>query len=607
MSRRPSALPGRGPAPARRNASRAAGVGLVVLAVAPLLASDLWLTLATSVAVLALAALGLSLVVGQGGVLDLGHAVYFGLGAYATVIWARDHGGSVVVGAAIGVALAVLVSAVVFWVVRRASGLALALATLAVAVLVRSLAGGVELTGRNLGATGPTRTIHGTTDLTPVGLYVVVLVVLALATVAVARVRRSRLGRALALARHVPVAAEACGVATDRARAATFVAGAAVTGVAGTLSAISLRFVEPEALGVASSLELLTVAVIGGLPGAIGPILGAIVVRGLPEAIEPLSDYQVLITGVAFLAVLLRFRGGLVAPLLGALGRTPSPAPEPAVPGSPEPEPPAPGSPPPATRAAPSPAEGDRPAGGSPAPALLEVAGLAKRFGAVDALRDVSFVVRAGRLHGLVGANGSGKTTTLDVVTGFEVPDAGELRWDGAPIVAAGPQGRARLGMARTFQQGGLSPELTLRQNVMVGGHRWSRGGLAAAVLPGLGRRVEDELAAAADGALALVGLADLADERPESVGAGVRRRCELARCLAARPRLVVLDEPAAGLDDEEVAVLREVLLGLRAEGVAVLLVEHDLELVGGVCDTVTLLDAGTVVDAADDSGRAGR
>jgi len=572
----------------KRAVAAAAALAVVI---APLVASEYWVTFATSVAIGALAVVGLSLVVGHAGLLDLGHAAYFGLGAYVTVIWARDGHRPVVVGALLGVVAAGIAGLAVGLVVSRLSGLAVALATLAVALLAQSLAGGLEVTGRNLGTTGPTRLLWGSEPVTPVEIYLGVVVLLAAATGAVWRLRRSRVGRALALVRGAPDAASASGVAIVALRVQVFVVGAAVSGLAGAAFAVSLRFVDPMSIGLPRSIEFLTIGIVGGAASPLGPAMGATFVRALPEVFAPVAEYESLLAGVAFLVVLRWFGGGLAAAVERRL------APNPVLPPEAEPvhgPPAAPGE-----RVWAAARRDDAPTDPT---ALLSASDIVVDFGGIRALDGVSIEVARAEMHGLIGPNGSGKSTLLDVITGFAVPDHGDVVWQGASLAGRPPHHRARLGLARTFQHGGSAPQLTIRGNVMVGAHAWTRAGLLRAVGPT--PREERSVAERTDEVIDLLGLGPFAHLRPERVPAGARRLAEVGRCLAARPQLIVLDEPVAGLDDEETNRLMVALTGLRHDGVAVLLVEHDLELVAAACDTVTVLDAGSVVDVDGSAAR---
>lgn len=220
--------------------------------------------------------------------------------------------------------------------------------------------------------------------------------------------------------------------------------------------------------------------------------------------------------------------------------------------------------------------------------ALLEVRDLSVHYGGVAALDDVSFDVDAGHIVGLIGPNGAGKTTCIDALTGFQAPSRGQVHFAGSAVTDLPPHQRARRGFVRTFQSLDLYEDLTVRQNLAVGASTptW-RESIADAIRP---RRRDDS---AVDEALDLVGIAALADRRPPDLPNGQRHLVALGRALVSRPTLVLLDEPAAGLDDQESAALGDLLRHLPRRGTTVLLVDHDMSLVLGVCDRVHVLDVG--------------
>jgi branched-chain amino acid transport system ATP-binding protein len=226
--------------------------------------------------------------------------------------------------------------------------------------------------------------------------------------------------------------------------------------------------------------------------------------------------------------------------------------------------------------------------------ALLEALGISKRFGGVQALKDVSLTINTNEIYGLIGPNGAGKTTFFNVLTGLYPRDAGEVLFAGEPLRLGSPHEVARAGIARTFQNIRLFGNMTARENVMVGRHLRTRAGVFGAVFRN--RRTRDEEADIRRRALDLlryVGIAERADELARNLSYGDQRRLEIARALATEPRLLALDEPAAGMNATETAGLKNLIEGLRADGLTVLLIEHDVRLVMGLCDRVAVLDYG--------------
>jgi len=228
---------------------------------------------------------------------------------------------------------------------------------------------------------------------------------------------------------------------------------------------------------------------------------------------------------------------------------------------------------------------------------LLQASEVAKHFGGVKALRDVSLSIRRGEIYGLIGPNGAGKTTFFNCMTGLYIPDGGGFTFDGAPLQADAPQRAAALGIARTFQNIRLFGNMTALENVMVGRHVRTRAGVFGAML--LNRATRDEEVAIRQRAIDLlhyVDIADCAEDLAKNLSYGDQRRLEIARALATEPKLLCLDEPAAGMNATETEELRLLIEGIRKDGTTVLLIEHDVKLVMGLCDRVAVLDYGALV-----------
>nr|MBL8409886.1 ABC transporter ATP-binding protein [Dechloromonas sp.] len=228
---------------------------------------------------------------------------------------------------------------------------------------------------------------------------------------------------------------------------------------------------------------------------------------------------------------------------------------------------------------------------------LLEARAVAKHFGGVKALRDVSLSIREGEVYGLIGPNGAGKTTFFNCMTGLYVPDGGGFVFDGQPLVADAPDQAAARGIARTFQNIRLFANMTALENVMVGRHVRTKAGVLGAMLQTKATR--DEEAAIRQRAMDLlhyVRIEDRAEDLAKNLSYGDQRRLEIARALATEPRLLCLDEPAAGMNGTETAELRDLIDGIRRDGTTILLIEHDVKLVMGLCDRVAVLDYGALV-----------
>ncbi len=228
---------------------------------------------------------------------------------------------------------------------------------------------------------------------------------------------------------------------------------------------------------------------------------------------------------------------------------------------------------------------------------ILKVSGVHKRFGGLQALSDVGLTIERRQIYGLIGPNGAGKTTFFNVITGLYQPDAGTFELDGTPYSPTEPHKVAEAGIARTFQNIRLFPEMTALENVMVGRHVRTKATALGAVLRT--KRTREEEAAIRRRSLELleyVGIAKYADYQARTLAYGDQRRLEIARALATEPKLLALDEPAAGMNATEKVALRALLENIRKDGVTILLIEHDVKLVMGLCDRVTVLDYGKII-----------
>ena len=226
--------------------------------------------------------------------------------------------------------------------------------------------------------------------------------------------------------------------------------------------------------------------------------------------------------------------------------------------------------------------------------ALLEVERVTKRFGGLVALSEVSFAIQSGEIYGLIGPNGAGKTTLFNVLTGLYRQDEGRFRFDGRVLERMTPDRIAAIGIARTFQNIRLFANLSALENVMIGRHVRTHAGVVGAVLRTPGTRAEEAaIAHRARELLAYVGIAARGNELAKHLSYGDQRRLEIARALATDPRLLALDEPAAGMNATEKIELRRLLESIRRDGVTILLIEHDVRLVMGLCDRVLVLDYG--------------
>ena len=540
---------------------------LAVAAAVPLLtANTYYLFVAMLIGITIVVTTGLNVLAGLSGQVSLGQAGFYALGAYAGAIAATRLGLGfwsalplgAVVGGAVGVVLA-LAS-------LRVTGPYLAMVTIAFGIIVEH--GLIEwdtLTQGFGGIANIPRPRLGGLELTlPRYYYVVLLAVLA--SLALARnLERSPWGRALVAVRESDIASESLGLNPYFLRTAAFTLGAAFAGVGGCLYAFLSGFVSPDSFTMQASILFLLVILFGGLGRVLGPVVGAVVLIVLPELLHRFSDYRLVLYGVLLLGSIYFLPGGIVGALGGRRARRAD---------------------------AGLAAEPWRPAPN--AGRALDARGVGIRFGGIAALTDADLTVAAGSVHGLIGPNGAGKTTLLNLLTGFYRPDSGRVRFGDAGLEALPPHRVARAGVGRTFQTTQLFDAMTVVDNVRVGlaGQRIGSVWGALAGTPAVRAR-ERRLRAEALGLLAFVGYRGDPDELARNLPFGHKRVVEIARALGRRPEALLLDEPAAGLAPSEIDGLADLIGRIRADGTAVLLVGHHMDLVMGVSDRVTVLNHG--------------
>ncbi|MGA4867428.1 ABC transporter permease subunit [Streptomyces lavendulocolor] len=538
--------------------------------------------LRTAVQVPALAVILLSLVVvtGRGGQIALGQAAYAGLGALFTALLAagRFPGLPRLAEPAALLAAVVLVAPLGLltgWPAIRRHGLALALATLAVGVAVSRFVFAQPYATAGLVLSRPAGLASDR------AYYAVELAVLAGALLLVAALRRGRTGRALAALRDHEAGAGAAGVRVPALKLLAFVAGAALAALGGGLLGMGVQAFDPAAYDPVRGLLWFAAVLVLGADSLLSPLVAAALLVGLDAGARGGAAAAVIGLLAAFtarvppLASLLPSSPGPLRPRRTGPGR-PAAAPVPAAPHPPAPPAtgPAPHPAPPATGPAPHPAPPAPPARG------LEALGVTLRYGEFTALDRVDLLVAPGRVTALVGPNGAGKSSLFHCLAGTARPSAGRVRLDGTDITGRPAHARTRLGVARTFQEPAVFPSLSVEDNVRVGGEQ--------------GRVRDDPYAV--ERALRLLGLTGVRHLPAGGLATGTLRRVDVARAVAGRPHTLLLDEPAAGLDAAETAALARVLKALAADGTAVLVVEHDPDLVADVADTVHVMEAGRIV-----------
>jgi branched-chain amino acid transport system permease protein len=585
--------------------------GLAVLVAAfPLVATTQLVTLGVFAGFYAIAALGLSLLMGRAGQVSLGQAGFFAVGAYTSAILVVRHGWNAVLAALVAVVVTMLVGLVVGLPLLRLRGHYLALATLGFGIILAVVANEWELTGATSGIYGiPKPVFNGRTYDSAREFFWLVWPLVLVAVFLAANLVRGRVGRALAAVSDSEVAAQTLGIDTFRLRLQVLVLSAALASVAGSMYAHWVTVVNPSAASFLLSVEFLLMAVVGGLSSVWGAVLGALFVQALgelltiwvPRLIEGASgEYQLIGFGVALAAVVVLLPGGLAGVVRRLAGGLESEAATSAAGGHLEPS----GGPPanhgggavvppaPASSTGPLLAREGRPAPGT---AVLRVTGVSRRFGGVRAVDGVDLVVATGEVVALIGPNGAGKSTLFDLVSGVTLASAGTVEVAGVRV-AGRPHRVAAARAARTFQNLRIFGSMSVLENVMVGRHLRSRAGMVAAAVVLPARAEEAAVEASARGLLDLLGLADVADHPAGELPFGRQRLVEIARALATEPDLLLLDEPMAGLSAAERAGLVGLLRRLRDGGMAILLVEHDVDAVMALADRVVVLDEGRVI-----------
>lgn len=564
-----------------RPAAVASGV-LVLLLVAGSVSSatvQIW----TFVLVNVLLAQAINVLTGFAGQISLGHAAFLGLGSYGSALLMSRLG----LPLPLSVLGATLLSAAAGWLLSFAAGRVrefyLAMMTLGFGLIFfEVLREWNSLTGGMTGLSGvPSPALKSLTvfgwKVDVVDYFRIVLLVSAAATWLLHNLLSSPYGRAYFAIHASEVAAGSIGIPRIDTKREAYVVSAGLAGLAGGFYAHLVGYLGPDGFGLNRSVEALVMAVVGGLGALSGPVLGAIVFTYLPEKLQVFAEWQFVVYGLILTLTFILLPSGMSGLVLprrsyirsaalaraGHASKQPAAAPEEVAAGVPN----------------------------------LRAQTISKSFQGLRALDGVSLEISGGRIVGLVGPNGSGKSTLVNVISGVYRPDGGTVHFDGADITGAPDHQVAQRGVLRTFQDPRLVTSFTVRENVLLGLHRRYRQGHLAAMLA-LPSAVQEDVAMLreVDAALRLTGLQAQADAMVRNLPYGDQRMTELARVLVAGARVVMLDEPAAGLSEVELERLGAVLRELKARGIAVVLIEHHMEFLDDLVDDVVVLDAGRCI-----------
>ena len=550
---------------------------IAALAVGPLLLPEFYVTLLNYIGLYAIVALGLVLLTGVGGLTSFGQAAFVGLGAYTTAYLTTVHGVSPWLTLLAGLAITAAVALFLGSITLRMGGHYLPLGTIAWGISLYFLFGNVDFLGGHTGITGvPALSLFGFELKSGREFYYLIWAVLLVIVLATRNLLDSREGRAIRALKGGTLMAEAMGVNTPRSKIVIFTVAALYACLSGWLYAHLQRFVNPTPFAIAQGIEYLFMAVIGGVAHVWGAILGAGLITllkqwlqdWLPRVFGQSGNFEVIVFGLLMIFVLHRAREGLWPIVLRLF---------------------------PAQNARPRVADAEPlprrslPERGS---VVLEVRDATKRFGGLVANNAMNLSVRAGEVMALIGPNGAGKSTMFNGISGVDPVTSGAVSFRGERIETLAARDIARRGMSRTFQHVRLLPTMSVLENVAIGAHlRGQRNFVHAALRT---ERVEEaRLLHEAALQIERCGLAEHMYDAAGSLPLGKQRIVEIARALAADPCLLLLDEPAAGLRYLEKQALGDLLRRLRDDGMAILLVEHDMDFVMGLADRVVVMEFG--------------
>ncbi len=565
---------------------------VALLAVVPLVAPEFTVTLLNYIGLYALVALGLVLLTGVGGLTSFGQAAFVGLGAYTSAwlttnvdslpAWIGWLGSNAWLGLIAGLLLTAAVAVFIGTMTLRLSGHYLPLGTIAWGISLYFLFGNMQLLGGFTGMTGiPPIRIFGHEIESGREIFYLIWAFLLAGIVTTNNLLDSREGRVIRALRGGRVMAESMGASTAASRMVIFVLAPLHAAAAGWLYAHMQRFLNPTPFSLHQGIEYLFMAVVGGAGYVWGALLGAGVISiakqwlqdWLPRLLGQSGNFEVIVFGIAMIVVLQRARDGLWPAIASRvpLKAQPRVIDTAATPLARQPAPP----------------KGEL---------LLQLKHVTRRFGGLVAVNQMNLEVKSGEIVALIGPNGAGKSTTFNLLSGVDDPTEGEVIFRGQQVAGRESREIAALGMSRTFQHVKLLPTMSVLENVAIGAHKRENPGLFTGVLTGawrLDRKAEARLLAEAARQVERVGLAEQMHMQAGSLPLGKQRILEVARALAADPCLLLLDEPAAGLRYKEKEALAELLRRLRAEGLSILLVEHDMDFVMGLVDRIYVMDFG--------------
>ena len=600
--------------------------GLAVLALFPVvIPNPYYIHLAETILIYAILLFGLDIVVGYTGQVSLGHAGLFGIGSYATGVLVFKLGLPFWLAMPASIVGAAVFGAILALPALRVTGPYLAMVTLAFGTIVQILINEMSfLTEGPMGIKIHKPVLFGH-KLTEIEYYYMVAALMVISLIVVHRILKSNLGRAFEALRDSPIASDCMGVSVYRYKVYAFVISAGFAGLAGSLYAYSEEYISPNTYNFELTILFLLAVIMGGRKTRSGALIGAVIVVMLPSLLADIElfrkiavaaavlgvigsafmlakkrstvrgvlvplvatiglaaysykldnmvDWRLTIFGLMTLFVVYYLQDGIVGFLMSFIGKGRRHVQAVASHGV---------------------APFDHAQGGAQGATLLRVDQALMQFGGLKALNQVDLNVTQGSVHGLIGPNGSGKSTMMNVLTGIYKPTAGKVEFAGAVISGRTPSEIALGGVARTFQNVQLFGEMTATENVLVGLHNTFRSNVLDVMLHTPRYKREEKTARErAASILEFVGLADLANEEARNLPYGKQRLLEIGRALGLNPRLLLLDEPAAGLTAPDIKELMAIIRKIREHGITIILIEHHMDVVMALSDVVTVLDFG--------------
>ncbi|AEK61639.1 putative ABC transporter [Collimonas fungivorans Ter331] len=602
---------------------------LLLLAFPQVFPNPYYIHLAETILIYAILLFGLDIVVGYTGQVSLGHAGLFGIGSYTTGVLVFKLGWPFLIAAPASLAVTAIFGAVLALPALRVTGPYLAMVTLAFGTIIQILINEMSfLTEGPMGIKLNKPSFFGH-RLDEVEYFYLVAALMVLSLIVVHRIVKSHLGRAFQALRDSPIASDCMGVSVYRYKVYAFVISAALAGLAGSLYAYSEEYISPNTYNFELTILFLLAVIMGGRKSRTGSLIGALIVVMLPSLLadielfrqiatvaavvavlatafllwkkrktlrevavpvvatvgmavfsyklENITDWRLTVFGLMTLFVVYYLQDGIVGFARGLLGQRVLVRSEPA-------------------SVAASPERAWASVGGSVAAGATLLSGqkILMQFGGLKALNEVNLDIVKGSVHGLIGPNGSGKSTMMNVLTGIYKPTAGKVEFNGKTISGSTPAAIALGGVARTFQNVQLFGEMSATENVLVGLHHTFRSNVLDVIFH-TPRYRREELAARARAAsiLQFVGLSGLAAEEARNLPYGKQRLLEIGRALGLNPELLLLDEPAAGLTAPDIKELIAIIHKIRQHGITIILIEHHMDVVMSISDTVTVLDFG--------------